>query len=71
MRKIFITGICGFAGSSLAHFFHSKNFKIFGIDNLSRKGSVKNYFGSVLKNKKKITEKVNLCGEKLISYKLK
>jgi len=44
MRKIFITGICGFVGSSLAHFFHSKNFKIFGIDNLSRKGSVKNYF---------------------------
>ena len=34
-------------------------------------GSIRNYFGSVLKNKKKITEKVNLSGEKLISYKLK
>ena len=34
-------------------------------------GSIKKYFGSVLKNKKRITEKVNLSGEKLISYKLK
>ena len=34
-------------------------------------GSIKKFFGSVLKNKKKMTEKINLFGEKLISYKLK
>ena len=49
MRKIFITGICGFVGSSLAIFFHQKNYQVSGIDNLSRKGSHKNY----LKLKKK------------------
>ena len=49
MRKIFITGICGFVGSSLASFFYQKNFQVSGIDNLSRKGSYKNY----LKLKKK------------------
>ena len=50
MRKIFITGICGFVGSSLANYFYQKNYKVSGIDNLSRKGSYKNY----LKLKKKI-----------------
>ncbi len=43
MKKIFITGICGFVGSSLASFFYQKKFKVFGIDNLSRKGSYKNF----------------------------
>ena len=69
MRKIFITGICGFVGSSLAHFFHSKNFKIFGIDNLSRKGSVKNYF-----NLKKRGIKVligDLCYKSFLNKTLK
>ena len=42
MKKIFITGICGFVGSSLASFFIKKNYKVFGADNLSRKGSKKN-----------------------------
>ncbi len=27
MRKIFITGICGFVGSSLASFFYHKNYQ--------------------------------------------
>ena len=43
MKKIFITGICGFVGSSLASFFHQKNYKVCGIDNLSRSGSFKNF----------------------------
>ena len=34
-------------------------------------GSIRRYFGSVLKNNKRITEKVNLSEDKLISYKLK
>ena len=49
MKKIFITGICGFVGFSLASFFYHKNYQVSGIDNLSRKGSYKNY----LKLKKK------------------
>ena len=39
--KILITGICGFAGSSIAKELlesHS-NLQIFGLDNFSRKGS--------------------------------
>ena len=43
MRKIFITGICGFVGSSLASYFYKKNYQVSGVDNLSRKGSHKNY----------------------------
>ena len=41
--KILITGGCGFVGSNLAKFFLLKNYKVYGIDNLSRKGSYKNY----------------------------
>lgn len=39
--KIFITGICGFVGSTLAKTLqdYSPEYKIFGIDNLSRPGS--------------------------------
>tara|TARA_B100001123_G_C15321184_1_gene1027961 strand:- start:1840 stop:2877 length:1038 start_codon:yes stop_codon:yes gene_type:complete len=64
MRKIFITGICGFVGSNLANFYIEKNYKIVGIDNLSRKGSYKNF----LKLKKKGIKifKGNLCDDNLI-----
>ena len=34
-------------------------------------GSIKKYFRSFLRNKKKVLERVNLHGEKLISYKIK
>ena len=39
--KILITGICGFAGSSIAKTLlkHHSNLQIFGLDNFSRKGS--------------------------------
>jgi len=39
--KLFITGICGFVGSSLASWFHEQrpSFKISGIDNFVRPGS--------------------------------
>ena len=43
MRRIFITGICGFLGSHLANYFQSIGYKVYGADNLSRKGSKKNY----------------------------
>ena len=43
MRRIFITGVCGFLGSHLANYFQSIGYKVYGADNLSRKGSKKNY----------------------------
>ena len=43
MNRIFITGICGFLGSHLAYYFKSLGYKVYGADNLSRKGSEKNY----------------------------
>ena len=49
MNKIFITGICGFLGSHLAHYFQSLGYKVYGVDNLSRKGSKKNL--KILRNK--------------------
>ena len=50
------------------------DFKLFISDkNLKRNGSanIRKYLELALKNKKRIAEKVNLSGEKLISYKLK
>ena len=69
MRKIFITGICGFVGSSLASFFHQKDYQVSGIDNLSRKGSYKNY----LKLRKKGVEILigNLCSNNFLKKILK
>ena len=40
--KILITGGCGFVGSNLSIFLKSKGFKIYSLDNLSRKGSTLN-----------------------------
>ena len=69
MRKVFISGICGFLGSSLANFFLHKNYKVCGIDNLSRKGSYKNY----LKLKKERVQifKGDLCDNFFINKILK
>lgn len=64
MRKIFITGICGFVGSNLASFFHKKKYLVFGVDDLSRKGSYKNYL-----NLRKIGIKIlkgNLCKNQIL-----
>ena len=48
--KILITGGCGFVGTNLALFLHSKGYKIDCLDNLSRKGSRYNF--KLLRNKK-------------------
>ena len=48
--KILITGGCGFVGTNLALFLHSKGYKIDCLDNLSRKGSKYNY--KFLRNKR-------------------
>ena len=58
MKQIFITGICGFVGSSLAYYFQSLGYKVYGIDNLSRKGSKKNF--KLLKKKGVIAIKGDL-----------
>ena len=69
MRKVFISGICGFLGSSLANFYLHKNYKVCGIDNLSRKGSYKNYLK--LKKEKVQIFKGNLCDNFFINKILK
>ena len=48
--KILVTGGCGFVGTNLCIFLKKKNFKVFSIDNLSRKGSSYN-LGLLEKNK--------------------
>ena len=42
MKKILITGGCGFIGSNLTLFLKKKNFNVFSLDNLFRKGSFLN-----------------------------
>jgi CDP-paratose 2-epimerase len=42
MKKILITGGAGFIGSNAAEYFFKKNWKIYILDNLSRKGSESN-----------------------------
>lgn len=69
MKKIFITGICGFVGSNLALFFKDHNYEVYGVDNLLRKGSHKNYL-----RLKKVGIKIvmgNLCNNKVLKKILK
>ena len=49
--NILITGGCGFVGANLALFLKKRNFKVYSLDNLSRKGSK---FNLNLLNKNKI-----------------
>ena len=71
MKRIFITGICGFVGSNLAYYFKSLGFKVYGIDNLSRKGSEKN-FRLFKKNGIKVFKKdlSNLTKDNLFNKKI-
>ena len=39
MKKILITGGCGFIGSNISIFLKEKKYKVYSLDNLSRKGS--------------------------------
>ncbi len=48
--KILITGGCGFIGSNLSLYLRKKNYDIYTLDNLSRRGSKYNY-ELLLKNK--------------------
>ena len=40
--KVLITGGCGFLGSNLAFYFLKKDYEVFIIDSLERKGSINN-----------------------------
>ena len=62
MNKIFITGVCGFVGFNLANYFQSLGYRVYGIDNLSRKGSEKNL--RLLRNKGVKVFKINLAEKK-------
>ena len=43
IKKILITGGCGFVGSNLCIYLKKKGFKVTSLDNLYRKGSKLNY----------------------------
>ena len=80
--KILITGGCGFVGANLCIFLKDKNFNVFSLDNLSRKGSsfnlnnlkklkIKNFKYDISNNKKiKLLPKFDLiidcCAEPAI-----
>ena len=77
-KKLGFSRIFVESGIKLATSFLEKNliddFKLFiSSKNLGKSGeaNIKKYFRYFLKNKKNIIEKVNLFGDKLISYKLK
>lgn len=56
--KILITGGCGFVGSNLSIYLKKKGFKVYSLDNLSRKGSKLNNLR--LKKYKIINYKINI-----------
>ena len=60
--KILITGGCGFVGTNLALFLHSKGLKINCLDNLSRKGSIYNL--KLLKERKIKNFKIDISNYK-------
>ena len=62
--KILITGGCGFVGSNLCIFLNNKNFTIFSLDNLSRRGSVFNL--NILKKLKIKNFKYDISDKKKI-----
>ena len=43
MKKILITGGCGFVGSNICLNLSKLNFKVYSLDNLTRKGSLYNF----------------------------
>ena len=62
--RILITGGCGFVGTNLCIFLKDKNFNIFSLDNLSRKGS--NFNLNILKKLKIKNFKYDIADNKKI-----
>lgn len=44
MKRLLVTGGCGFIGANLAEYFAHRGWKVTVLDNLSRKGAVENLF---------------------------
>jgi len=66
--NILITGGCGFIGTNLALFLKKKNFNVFSLDNLARKGSIYNL--NILKKNDIKNFKIDICDTRKI-YELK
>lgn len=70
MKKILITGGAGFIGSNAAEYFFKKKWKVYILDNLSRKGSAFN-LKRLKKNIKVIFVKCDICNFKDLSKIIK
>ena len=64
-KKILITGGCGFIGSNLCLHLKNRNFSVYSLDNLSRKGS--RYNLSLLKKAKIKNYKIDISNFKKIN----
>ena len=64
-KKILITGGCGFIGSNLCIFLKKRNFRVYSLDNLSRKGS--RYNLNILKKFKIKNFNINISDFKKIN----
>ena len=60
--NILITGGCGFVGTNLAVFLKKKNFNVFSLDNLSRRGSLYNL--NILKKNQIKNFEIDICNYK-------
>ena len=85
--KILITGGCGFVGTNLCIFLKNKDFNVFSLDNLSRKGSsfnlnnlkklkIKNFKYDISNNKKitllpKFDLIIDCCAEAAVNIQKK
>jgi dTDP-glucose 4,6-dehydratase len=66
MKKILITGGCGFIGSNLVNFLIKKNYKIYNIDKISTVSTPEKF--KILKNKKNYKfYKINLLNKKKVN----
>ena len=63
-KKILITGGCGFIGSNLCLYLKKRNFAVYSLDNLSRKGSEYNL--NLLKQSKVKNYKIDISNFKKI-----
>ena len=61
MKKILISGCCGFIGSNLCEFLIKKNYKIIGIDNLMT-GNLNN-ISNIINNSNFKFIKHDICNE--------
>ena len=74
MKNIFITGVAGFIGYSLANYFLNKNYKVMGIDNFDDYYSIKikkKRLQNLLKNKNFKFKKIDISSYSKVDYVIK